>query len=193
MLIVGGSGSGKTTAILELIKRMPDTFDFLILCCKSAQEPLYQYLQDRLRGMIAVFEEGKIPTLDEVKKLTDKNQTLIIFDDLVLLKDQKAIEELFIRGRKIGGGISMAYLTQSYFKTPKIIRINCNYIILKKLSSNRDLKMILFEYDVRVSEKELMAMYKVSTDNQLDFLMIRIDEAHDSEYKFTMNFDGVFQ
>lgn len=193
MLIVGGSGSGKTTVALEVIKQMSDTFDFLILCVKSAHEPLYQYLINKLHGMIAVFEEGKLPSLDEVKKLADKNQTLVIFDDLVLMKDQKPIEELFIRGRKIGGGISMMYLTQSFYRVPKTIRVNCNYIILKKLSSNRDLKMILREYDLGVKNDTLMEMYKIATAQQLDFLMIRIDEPHDSEYKFTMNFDGIFQ
>jgi hypothetical protein len=193
MLIIGGSGSGKTTVALEIIKQMSDTFDFLILCVKSAQEPLYQYLIHKLSGLIAVYEDGKLPTVDEVKKLGDKKQTLIIFDDLVLMKDQKVIEEMFIRGRKIGNGVSMMYLTQSYYKTPKTIRINCNYIILKKLSSNRDLRMILREYDVGVSEKELMAMYNVATDQQLDFLLIRLDEPHDSEFKFTKNFNGVFQ
>lgn len=187
-LIIGGSGSGKTTCLMELIKKMADTYDFIILCVRSADEPLYKYLISKCRDLIMVYEDGKFPSIDDVKKTAKDKQVLMIFDDLVLLKDQSFISEMFIRGRKIGGGVSMCYLTQSYYKCPKTIRINCNNIILKKLSSNRDLKMILREYDIDKSEKEMLDMYKNATANQLDSLIIRLDEPYDSPHKFTKNF-----
>ena len=188
MLIVGGSGSGKTQTLLNIIKSCPNTFDYVVLCVKTREEPLYKFLIDKLKSNISIYEEGNLPTLDDIKKFSDngKDQVLIIYDDLVLLKNQQPIEEMFIRGRKLN--CSMCYLTQSYYRTPKVIRINCNYIILKKLSSNRDLKMILREYDVGVNETELMKMYNASTRTKLEFLTIRIDEDHESPLKFTRNF-----
>lgn len=192
-ILIGASGSGKTQTLMNIIKNMGGTWDFIVLCVKSAQEPLYEYLLNKCRGSIALYEEGKLPTVEDIDKISDKgkDQVLIVYDDLCLMKDQKAIEEAYIRFRK--KNCSMIYLSQSYFKIPKTIRVNCNLIFLKKLSSNRDLKMILKEYDVGVSEKQLMEMYKIATDNQLDFLTIRIDENWDSPYKFTRNFSCVLE
>lgn len=187
-ILIGASGSGKTQTLMNIIKAMSGTWDFIILCVKTAQEPLYEYLLNKCRGSIALYEEGKLPTMEDIDKITDKgkDQVLVIYDDLCLMKDQKPIEEMYIRGRK--KNCSMIYLSQSFYKIPKTIRVNCNLIFLKKLSTNRDLKMILREYDCGVSEKQLMEMYKKATDNQLDFLTIRIDEQWDSPYKFTKNF-----
>jgi len=187
-LIIGGSGSGKTTCLMEMIKKMPDTYDIIILCVRSADEPLYKYLISKCGGSIMVYEDGSFPSINDVKSVSKNRQVLMVFDDLVLLKDQSFISEMFIRGRKIGGGISMVYLTQSYYKCPKTVRINCSNIILKKLSSNRDMKMILREYDIDKSEKEMIDMYKKATSNQLDSLVIRLDEPYDSPWKFTKNF-----
>ena len=39
-------------------------------------------------------------------------QHLVIFDDMVLEKKQKAMSEMYIRGRK--RGISVCYLSQSF-------------------------------------------------------------------------------
>ena len=43
-------------------------------------------------------------------------------------KINKIVNELFIRGRKIN--ISLAFITQSYFKAPKDIKLNTTYFLL---------------------------------------------------------------
>ena len=40
------------------------------------------------------------------------------------------VTELFIRGRKIN--ISLVFITQSYFKVPKDVRLNTTHFLLKK-------------------------------------------------------------
>jgi len=182
MLIVGSSGSGKTNTLLELIKRMSDTFEQIIICCKSKCEPLYDFLASKLP--IQFHENGDIPNINDFKD--GNKQTLIIFDDLVLMKDQSKIAEFYIRSRKYN--ISCIYLSQSYYKTPKVIRININYLILKKLPSTRDLKMVLNENSI-VSEhllesggqmnlKELTAIYNdIISKNKFDFILIDLDNS----------------
>jgi len=103
------------------------------------------------------------------------------------MKNQSSIVEYFIRGRK--KNISMMYLTQSYYKCPKSVRINCNYIILKKLSSKRDLKSVLDDNALGVDLKELEKIYTDCTRNKLDFLMVDIDA--DLENKFRCNFTPI--
>ncbi|NBP16472.1 ATP-binding cassette domain-containing protein, partial [bacterium] len=114
MLIVGASGSGKSTLVLEILKRAQDTFGNVTLICKNADEPLYKFLRSKIKeDQLQIFEGiDKVPDLESLDK---ELQHLVIFDDLVLDKDQSKIEQYFIRGRKIAKGVSMVYLTQSYF------------------------------------------------------------------------------
>lgn len=194
LLIVGSSGSGKTNVAIEIIKRLSGTFDLLVLVTRDASEPLYQYLQSKLQDLLHVYEiDGKtsIPTIQDISKLGNaKSQILVIYDDLVNEKNQTAIQDMFVRGRKIVRGISMMYLSQSYFKVPKIIRLQCNYIILKKISNMRDLRLLASDYDTGKTRQQLEQAYNECMKGDItSFLMIRIDEAADSPLKFTKCFD----
>lgn len=193
MLCVGGSGSGKTLIIVNLIKLMNDTFGNIKICCKNEKEPLYMMLKDKISPEQLQIYEGlsKFPSCTDEEEFDPKLQHLCIFDDLCLEKDQHKIEDLYIRGRKLCKGISCIYLTQSYFKTPKIIRINCGYIILKKLSSKRDLNMILSEYDLGVEKEELKKIYMNVCKDVKDFLFI--DMEGDPKSRFRNKFKKVIQ
>ena len=188
MLIVGGSGSRKTTTLMEIIHRCKNTFELIILTCKSSSEPLYEYLKTKIPSeMLHIYEEGMVPKLEDYKSF--RGQVLAIFDDMVNeRKAQPAITEFFIRGRKACGGISMVYLTQSYFNTPKTIRVNCNYILLKKLSSTRDIKMILSDYSLGVDREELAELYKAGIKDNGTFF---IDCDAPTEEKFRRNFKTI--
>lgn len=190
-LIVGSSGSGKTQLVFEIIKRMKGTFNKIILCVKNKSEPLYEWLSDTLsKEQLQIYEGAEsVPDVDKFDTKDDPNgpeQILAIFDDLVLDKNQDKITQFFIRGRKISGGISCCYLTQSYYQTPKIIRLNCNYLFIKKLSSERDLSLILSEIALGVSKEKLMRIYKTATSEKLNFLMVDVDAP--GEKRFRVNF-----
>ena len=75
----------------------------------------------------------------------------------------------------------MCYLSQSFFRIPKIIRLQCNYLILLKLGSKRDLNLILSDYGLGVEKDELMAIYKDATQIPFDFLKISTTERQDSK------------
>eukprot|EP00952_Eustigmatos_sp_NYUAD-ZCMA_P014412 56171-Eustigmatos_ZCMA.PRE.1 len=62
---------------------------------------------------------AEFPDLDSLK---DHGQILCCFDNLCLERDQSKIAQIYIRGRKIGGGISVCYLTQNYYSVPKHVR-----------------------------------------------------------------------
>lgn len=183
MLIVGTSGSMKTNTALDLIQKMADTFYSITLLCRAADEPLYRYLRQKVpEDQLKIIEVDKddlsdLPTIESFDKRVPH---LVIFDDLVLLKDQSKIEEFFIRCRKFN--VSVMYLAQSYFKTPKTIRINCNYILLKKIPSINDLKAILREYALGVSIEELEQMYNDCTSNQLHWLTIAMENPPDKRF-----------
>ena len=193
MVIVGASGAGKTQLVVHILSKMRNTFANVYIYTKNASEPIYEWLQEKIPSGL-IIKEG----LDEVPNLQkDKNgvikgfekadeQSLVIFDDLVLEKSQERIEQMFIRGRKIAGGISIMYLTQSYFKVPKTIRINCTYIILKKLSSTRDLNLILSDYNLGVTKDTLLELYKYCTRIKEDFMLLDLDAVPEDRFRHNL-------
>ena len=48
------------------------------------------------------------------------------------------VAELFIRGRKFN--ISIAFITQSYFKVPKEVRLNTTHSFIIKLPNKRNIQ-----------------------------------------------------
>ena len=184
ILIAGSSSSMKTNTSLNILKQMNGTFEKVIVVCKCKNEPLYEMLAEKLGDLIEFYENGVIPPLD---KFTGKEQIVVIFDDLMTMKNQNQIVEYFIRSRK--KNISCMYLTQSYYKAPKSVRINCNYIILKKLSSKKDLKSVLDDNALGVDLKELEKIYSYATKDKLNFLMIDVD--NEPHLKFRINFTPI--
>ena len=45
------------------------------------------------------------------------------------------VTELFIRGRKLN--ISFVFITQSYFKVPKDVKLNTRHFFISKISNKR--------------------------------------------------------
>ena len=182
-VICAASGGGKTNLALEILHRMKGTFNLVVLCCKDPTEPLYAFLQTKLgKDNLHVYADGQVPSCKEYED--EEGQSLIIFDDLVIEPKQNQIKEWFIRGRKCGkGGFSMMYLTQSFFGVPKVVRLQCNLLILKKLTDVRDLKLILSTFSLGMSFDELLTLYKYCTQTQNDFLLVDIDKGEEERYR----------
>ena len=135
MLIIGGSGSGKTIALFYLIleKDSDNLIDENYLSPKYLNEPKYQFLIKKkdvginhLNDLKAFIEYTTY--MDDVYNNiagynpNRKRRILIVFDDMIAdiitnKKFQAIIKKLFIRCRKLG--ISLVYITQSYFSVPK--------------------------------------------------------------------------
>ena len=143
ILIIGGSGSGKTNLLLNLIENQPD-IDKIYLHAKDPYEAKYQYLiNKRERVGINHFNDPKAfieysnDMHDVYKNINDynldkENKILIVFNDMIadMIHNKKLnliVTELFIRGRKLN--ISIAFITQSYFKVPKDVRLNTIHLI----------------------------------------------------------------
>ena len=48
------------------------------------------------------------------------------------------VTELFLRGRKLN--ITVMFITQSYFKVPKDVRLNSTHFFIMKIPNNRKLQ-----------------------------------------------------
>ena len=144
ILIVGGSGSGKTNALLNLINNQPD-IDKIYLYVKDPYEAKYHYLINKREKVglyhfddLKAFIEYSNDMKDAYKDIEDYNpgknrKVLIIFDDMIadMIKNKKLdsiVNELFTRGRKIN--ISIVFISQSYFKVPRVVILNTTHFLL---------------------------------------------------------------
>ena len=71
-----------------------------------------------------------------------ERKILIVFDDMIAdmifnKKVNSIVTKLFIRGRKLN--ISLVFITQSYFKVPKEVRLNTTHFFITKTLNKREL------------------------------------------------------
>ena len=74
-----------------------------------------------------------------------ENKTLIVFDDMIAdmihkKKLDSMVTELFIRGRKLN--ISLVFITESYFKVPKDVRLNTTHFLSQKFQIDERFKKL---------------------------------------------------
>ena len=68
------------------------------------------------------------------------------------------ITELFLRGRKLN--ISLVFISQSYFKVPKTIRLNATHYFIMKIPNKRELQQIASNHSSGIDFKDFMKLYK---------------------------------
>ena len=143
IVIIGGSGSGKTNALLNLINNQPD-IDKIYLYAKDPYEAKCQYLIKKREKVgsdhfndCKAFMEYSNDMQDVYKNIEDYNpgknrKVLIVLDDMIadMINNKKLdsiVTQLFIRGRKLN--ISIVFIIQSYFKVPKDVRLNSTHFL----------------------------------------------------------------
>lgn len=168
-LLIGNSGSGKTTILLSILENLSGQFQRICICLKSKEEPLYRLLERKVKQI--EFFENEIPDLDTFK---DYESSFIAFDDFILenKKIQDQMASYFIRARKLN--CSVCLLSQSYYRISKLIRQNAQYIFVRKISTISDLKLILREYSLTYDLDELINLYNESTKVFPSFMLIDV-------------------
>ena len=146
MLVCGPSGSGKTNTLMHMIYNLL-YFDKIYLYAKNLEQSKYKNLMDMFQPVsdeagYDVIEASNDQILP-VSELTDDGQILVIFDDFVCDKNQKPLVDYFIRGRH--KNCSVIYLSQSYYKTPKDIRLNCSHFSIYDFPSANERSLICRE------------------------------------------------
>ena len=185
ILIISGSGSGKTNALLNLINNQPG-IDKIYLYAKDPYEKNYQYLISKSEKVglnhfndPKAFMEYSNDIQDVYKNIEDyspikKRKVLIAFDDMIadMINNNKLnpiVTELFITGRKLN--ISIVFITQSYFKVPKDVRLNSTHFFIMKIPNKRELQQIALNHSSDIDFKDFMNIYKKCTVEPYSFLV----------------------
>lgn len=195
MAVIGASGGGKTTTALNIILDL-NCFTKIWLICKKPTEPIYSFFINSLRLAEKKIKAKILTVSDDIAEtpdpdsLNDKETNLMIFDDLIAEspKAMKNVSNVFIYGRKMN--CSCIFISQSYFDIPKLIRKQCNYIVLRKVHSTKDLLRILQEYSLGLDIETLNSMYEKCTKDFNSFLMIDL-ETNDKKLKFRRNYTPI--
>ena len=88
---------------------------------------------------------------DVYKNINEYNpgKLLISFDDVtvdinIIKKLHPIVTKLFIRGKKLN--ILLVFITQSYFKLPKNVRLNSTHYFIMKIPNKRELQQIAINH-----------------------------------------------
>ena len=177
ILIVGGSGSGKTNALLNLKENQLD-IDKIYLYAKDPYEAKYQYLINKRESVgwkhfddPNAFIEYSNDMQDVYTNIDEYNvdkesKVLILFDNMIvdMINNKKlnsVVTELFIRGRKLN--ISLVFVMQSYFKFPKDARLKTTHFFITKIPNKRELEKTALNHSSDISTKDFINIYKKYT------------------------------
>ena len=170
--------------LLNLIGDQPD-IGKIYLYVKDPYESKYQYLINKKESVgINHFNDPKgfiyySNDIHVYKNIDDynpdkENKILIVLDDMIadMINNKKLnsiVSELFIRGRKLN--ISLVFITQSYFKVPKDVRLNTTHFFIAKIPNKRELQQIAINHSSNVSTKDFANIYRKYTAEPYSFLV----------------------
>ena len=169
MLICGNSGSGKTNLLYRMLIKPLLYYDEIYLYARNLEQQKYQKLIQKMRELSHQLGYDILHVSnDEITPVSDMdyedNRQLVIFADHVCDKNQRQLIDYFIQGRH--KNCSVVYLSQSFCKNPKDIRLNCSHYCLYKFPLSRESNRISSE--LGVDKKH----YEAATRDPYSFLFV---------------------
>lgn len=180
MSVIGPSGCGKTNMIVDMILNHI-FFDDIYVLAGDIEEDLYQFLFKKLSNINEILDETDEGLLKkgihfsnelnlDIDALDKSRQSLIIIDDFITKTDQGTAEQLFIRGRKKNA--STIYISQAYFKIPKLIRDNSSYFAIFKIANRREISAIAVNHSTQIDYDDFIRLYREIHKQPYHFMLI---------------------
>ena len=174
----------------------------MYLYAKDPYEPKYQYLINKREKVgLDHFKDPKAfmeysNDMEDVYKNIEnynpgkKRKILIVFDDMIadMINNKKLnpiVTKLFIRGRKLN--ISIIFITQSYFKVPKDVRLNSTHFFITRIPNKRDLQQIALNDSSDIDFKGFIKIYEKCTEEPYSFLVNDTPLPSDDPLRFRKN------
>jgi ABC-type cobalamin/Fe3+-siderophores transport system ATPase subunit len=171
---IGGTGSGKTNALIDFLNRKNNAFyDIIIFSGSTVEEPLYNLLKQKMPEIRLFNNIEELVPLSEFDNNDKDQEKLIVFDDFISLKpkEMKKINEYLTSGRKFG--FTVWCMAQNYTSVGKLIVRNLNYIIMFKLNDNVSINNIIKNHNIHDIDKDRFKQcYVKATSEPRQFFMI---------------------
>ena len=201
ILIIGGSGSGKTNTLFNLINEQK-VIDKIYLYAKELSERKYKYLiKNCENAVIKHLNDSKAfiecsNAMDNIyENINNYNSNrrikiLIVFDDMTAdimtnKKFQSFIKELFIRCRKLN--ISLAFITQSNFSVLKDVRLNSTHYLIMTINIKRELQNIAINQSADIDCQDFIKIYGECRKESYNFLTIDTTLPSNNPLRFRKN------
>ena len=135
LLIAGESGWGKTNTLMHILRKPLVYYDKIYIYSPNLHQEKIQDFKDLMDSIsekvgYSVLEIDGPEKIKNTNEYPSENRKIVVFDDVINApeKIQKIIANHWTDGRH--HGISPIYLSQSYYDTPKKLRLNCSNMIL---------------------------------------------------------------
>ena len=126
-----------------------------------------------------------------IKNNADKERKILIVFDVIIAdminnkKLNPIVTELYTRIRKLN--ISLVFITQSYFKVPKDVRLNSTHFFIMKIPNKRELQQIALNHSSDIDTKDFIKMHKKCTAEPYSFFVNDATLAPDNPLRFRKN------
>ena len=171
--IIGGTGSGKSNALCNLISKQSNKYyDIIIFNPVSTDEPLLKLLKQKMPDLHLISDIEELPSLSEFVGDSD-HEKLIVFDDVINMekKNFKKVNEYFTVGRKLG--FTVVIMAQNYVSIPKTIVRNCQYFFIFKLNDNVTINNLIRNHNIyNVDKDKFRKLYDEATSEPLNFFLV---------------------
>ena len=84
--------------------------------------------------------------------------------------------------------ISLVFITQSYFKTPKDARLNSTHYLIMKIHNRRERQNIAIDPSAGIDYKDFLKIYRDCTKEPYSFLTVDTTLSADDPMRFRKNF-----
>ena len=169
MLIINGSGSGKTNTLL-ILNLINQTLIKIYLYAKDSYVSKYQLLIKKREDAeikhcndpksFMEYSNSIVDIYNNINNYTpNRNRKILIaFDGILRIwtqikKFQSIVKKLFIKCRKLN--ISLAFVTQSYLHALKDSRLNSKHYLTMKTHNKRELQHAGINHSANIDYKDL--------------------------------------
>ena len=119
-----------------------------------------------------------------------KRKVLIVFDDMIadMINNKKLnpiVTELFTADRKLD--ISIVFITESYFKVPKDVRLNSTHFFIMNIPNKREFQQFGLNHSSGSDFKDFIEIYKKCTAEPYSFLVNDTTLSSNNPLRFRKN------
>jgi len=209
ILMVGGSGQGKSNLLINMVYKPMVAFDRLYVYSSMIDQPKYKFLKRHYDTMDKMLEKDYgikrktiqvwKDTLEGIDKLLDEldadYKNLIIIDDFSCApskQEQQAIDILYTKVRH--KNTSIIILAQLYFRPPstRAVRNNITHAILLQNYNNRELQLLQMELGSDLPRGQFKKLYNYILSEKYAFMVID-NESEDRRLRYRKRFDGLYE
>ena len=88
--------------------------------------------------------------------------------------------------------ISLVFITQSYFKVPKDVRLNTSHFFIAKIPNKRELQQIAINHSSNINTKDFANIYRKCTAEPYSFLVNDATIASSNPLSFRKNLFNIY-